>query len=142
MKKVILLLCMSLFLLVGSCKDDEESINSPIDLSIEDYNNIPVLVNTENSFTFTVSANNFNYSVEEILNFTGDSTVVTITLAQASSIESEVSIFNDDGNIIFDEDLNGSKVVVNDNIIFERPNKIKIDLINFSGKLTLVVASD
>ena len=48
---------LSLLFLFISCHDDD-TINVPIDLLVGTYDNIPVIVNTEDSYTFTVSENN------------------------------------------------------------------------------------
>jgi len=137
---LITLIIIPIFLL--NCKENENSINVPIDLLTDTYDNIPVIVNTENSYTFTVSANNFSYSTDDNLIFNNDSLVVTITLANASSTNSIMLLFNENNDEIFSESLNNSKVFVNNELNGQLPKKIKVQLDNFSGKLTIVVATD
>ena len=131
-----------LTLLLNSCNDDDDLITSPIDLLIDKYDNIPVKVNTENSYTLTVVANDFTYSTEDDLTFLGDSIVVTITLTNANSSNSFVKLFDELNQEIFSESLGENKVVVNTEINGTIPKRIKIDLINFTGQLTIVVALD
>ncbi|MCB0746725.1 MAG: hypothetical protein KDC90_04610 [Ignavibacteriae bacterium] len=133
-------LILSIFLI--SCDDNDHDINLPINLLDDTYNNIPVSVNTLNSYTFTVAANDFDYSTEANLSFNNDSVVVAITSTEVSAQNSYVKIFNSSNQEIFSESLNESKVFVNTELGNETPTKIKIELNNFSGKLTFVLAEN
>ena len=140
MKKIItILIVLVAAFLFTTCKDDDDPL-TPIDLLIEDYDNIPVKVNTLDSYTFTISAKNFNYSTEDVLNFSSDSLVVTITSSNASSNNSSFTLYGDNENIIFSENLNESRVTVNTDLIGRIPKKVEIELSQFSGQLTIVVA--
>lgn len=124
--------------LVFSCRD-EDNINNPI---IGEFDDLPVIVNTENSFTFTVNASKLDYYIEDNLTFTKDSLVCAVTLTNASSDGSIVRLFDESNSIIFAESLNQSKVVVNTELNGKLPKKIIIDLFNFTGQLTIVVAPE
>ncbi len=141
MKKIKLLSILFIFFPLG-CNNDEDSINSPIDLLIDSYTNIPVKINTENSYTFTINAKDYTYSTEDNLSFFSDSLVVTITLTKAYSANSSVKLFDQMNEEILSESLNESKVVVNTKLDGNIPEKIKIDLVNFTGQFTIVVALD
>jgi hypothetical protein len=131
-----------LSILFIGCKDDENNfIGSYIDILSTEYDNIPVIVNTQDSFTFTVSAKNLNYNLDDNLSFTSDSLVVTITSSQSSSTNSSFSIWDYSEAQIFSESLNTNKVVVKDNFGGKIPHRVKIDLGNYSGKLTIVIAN-
>ena len=140
MKKTLLLgtLIIISTIFIG-CKNDPE-INSPIDLIDDMYDNIPVTVNTENSFTFTIVANDITYSKENFLNFTKDSLVTTVTLTNVVSRGSNLEILDVTNKIIFRESLNENKVSVNTAVNGSVQKKLMIDLNDFSGKLTIVVA--
>lgn len=139
MKKSILLISIVLIpIILFSCKDDE--INSPINLVDDKFDNIPVIVNTQNSFTFTIVADNITYTKVNNLNFTKDSLVTTITLINVSSRGSSFELFDGADNSIFTESLNENKVSVNTEVNGSIPEKLMIDLKDFSGKLTIVVA--
>lgn len=129
-----------LFITIGmsSCKNDD--ISSPIDLVDDRFDNIPVVVNTENSFTFTIVADNITYSKVSNLNFTKDSLVTTITLTEVTSRGSSIEIFDKAEKSLFTESLNENKVSVNTEVNGSIPEKLMIDLNNFSGILTIVVA--
>jgi hypothetical protein len=128
--------------IIINCKENEDTINIPIDLLIDTYDNIPVIVNTENSYTFTVSASNLTYSIEDNLVFLSDSLVVTITLTNVSSANSRIKLFSENNEEIFSESLNNNKVFVNTELKGNIPKTISIELDNFSGQLTIVVATD
>jgi hypothetical protein len=128
--------------IIISCKENEDTINIPIDLLIDTYDNIPVIVNTENSYTFTVSASNLTYSTEDNLVFLSDSLVVTITLTNVSSANSRIKLFSENNEEVFSESLNNNKVFVNTELKGNIPKTISIELDNFSGQLTIVVATD
>ena len=127
-----------LILLVSSCRDDESTLN-PI---IGEFDDLPVVVNTENSFTFTVNASKLDYYIEDNLTFTKDSLVCAVTLTNASSNSSIVQLFDGSNTLIFSESLNQSKVVVDTELDGKIPKKIVVDLFNFSGQLTIVVATE
>ncbi len=142
MKYLILLITLPFLLIITSCKKDDDPINAPIDLLSDTYNNIPVKVNTQNNFTFTVNAQNLTYRTEDELTFDKDSIVVTITLTNVVSSDGTIKLFDHTDNEIFTESLNNNKVVVRPNINGKIPNKITIDLVSFTGQLTFVVAVD
>ena len=127
-----------LILLVSSCRDDESTLN-PI---IGEFDDLPVVVNTENSFTFTVNASKLDYYIEDNLTFTKDSLVCAVTLTNASSNSSIVQLFDGSNTLIFSESLNQNKVVVDTELDGKIPKKIVVDLFNFSGQLTIVVATE
>ncbi|MCW8850492.1 MAG: hypothetical protein OQJ81_10980 [Melioribacteraceae bacterium] len=135
------LLILSIIVFLSGCDDKKDSINSPIDLVSDSYTNIPVIVNTENSYTFTVNANNLNYITEDELNFSTDSLVISLTLANVRSSDGFIKVFNNNAQEIFSETLNTNKVIVLTDLKGQIPGQIKIELINFTGQLTAVVAT-
>jgi hypothetical protein len=135
------LLILSIIIFLSGCNDKKDSINSPIDLVSDSYTNIPVIVNTENTYTFTVNANKLNYITEDELNFSTDSLVISLTLANVSSSNGFIKVFNTNAQEIFSEILNTNKVIVITDLKGQIPGQIKIELINFTGQLTTVVAT-
>ena len=125
-------------ILLSACKDND--INSPIDLVDDRYDNIPVIVNAENSFTFTIVADNITYSKLTDLNFSKDSLITTITLIDVTSRGSSIDIYDGADNNIFNESLDVNKVSVDTEVNGSIPEKLMIELKDFSGKLTIVVA--
>ena len=141
MKKLffIILLLLSHFIF-QSCDDDENKLTDPIDLIVDDYDNIPVKVNTQDSYTFTINAKNFSYSTEDNLIFSDDSIVVTISLTNASSTNSSFVMYDTEGGVMFSESLNENKVSVDTDLNGKIPSLCRVELNNFTGQLTIVVA--
>jgi len=137
----LFLTSLSLLFFFISCRDDDNTINVPIDLLIGTYDNIPVIVNTEDSYTFTVSASNLNYKVDDDLTFGSDSLVITVTLTNVSSSMSFFTIYDINDFEIFSESLNNNKVVVNTELGVVNPKRIVAELSDFSGNLTIVLAN-
>ena len=137
----LLILLFIAILFLTNCKDNEDLINSPIDLLSDSYNNIPVIVNTQNSYTFTVNAKNFSYSTEDNLNFSTDSLVITLTIANVNSSNGTMKVFNNLDQEIFAESLNDNKVIVKTDLIGQNPKQIKLELVKFTGQLTAVIAT-
>lgn len=140
MKYFKLFLTLTLFFSISfqSCRDNDNLITSPID----EHYNIPVIVNTENSYTFTVNADNFTFLEENNLLFIQDSLIVAVTLTNVASRDSKMRIFSKTNDLIFGISLNESKVIVNTELDGQIPKDIIVDLVNFSGHLTIVVALD
>lgn len=138
----LLILSLITILFLTNCTEKENLINSPIDLLTNSYTNTPVIVNAENSYTFTVNANNLNYSTDENLNFSTDTLVISLTLANIISSDGFIKVFNNSGQEIFSELLNTNKVIVKTDLIGQTPGQLKIELVNFTGQLTAVVATN
>ena len=140
-KNLSIILLLILPYLFFSCEDDDSNnLTNPIDLIVDDYDNIPVKVNTQDSFTFTLNAKNFSYTTEDNLQFSDDSIVVTITLTNASSNNSSFVLIDTEGNVMYSESLNENKVSVDTDLIGNIPSLSRIELNNFTGQLTIVVA--
>ena len=138
--RLIIIIIIAFITLLSCDEDDNDKITNPIDLIVDDYDNIPVKVNTRNSYTFTVNANNFDYETVDELVFSDDSLVVTVTLTNSSSSNSSFTLFDDSNNEILSESLNENKVSVHTDITEQLPKRIQIKLEEFSGQLTIVVA--
>ena len=59
------------FLLLSSCREDNNNnfLDSLIDIDLPEYDNIPVIANVENSFVYTLNANKFSYNFAEFVDF-------------------------------------------------------------------------
>ncbi|MCB9260265.1 MAG: hypothetical protein H6612_13040 [Ignavibacteriales bacterium] len=144
MKKHFELFLSFLLLLsfISGCSEEDHITNNPIDLVDDYYNNTPVIVNTNDNFTFTISAKNFDYVTDNELIFNNaDSIVVTITLTNASSNNSFFTLTDNNNKKLIDESLNTNKVIVRTDLGNVTPKKSLINLNDFTGKLTIVVAN-
>jgi hypothetical protein len=64
-----------------------------------------------------------------------------LTLANVRSSDGFIKVFNNNAQEIFSEILNTNKVIVITDLKGQIPGQIKIELINFTGQLTAVVAT-
>ena len=95
----ILIIGISSLFIVG-CSDDSKDITNPITTP---YDNTPVVVNALNAYTFTLNANDFSITRVDSLSFDADSLVVTLTLANHSTGDGDISIVAANSAIIFAE---------------------------------------
>ena len=130
------------FLLLSSCREDNNNnfLDSLIDIDLPEYDNIPVIANVENSFVYTLNANKFSYNFAEFVDFNSDSIVISLTATKISSSKSFFTIFDDQNEEIFTTDLNTNKVLVKDNIGGKIPSYIRVKLEDFTGILNIAVA--
>ncbi len=142
MKKYFLQTILIFVVIFSACDSDDitniDTVNNPFDNLSE---NIPVVVNNENSFTFALRANKIDFSYTDNLSFSSDSLVITITSLKTSSVNSSFFVYDNLNEVIFSETLNQNKVIVKSDIGGKIPKKANIRLINYSGELTIVVAN-
>jgi len=131
----ILIIGISSLFIVG-CSDDSKDITNPITTP---YDNTPVVVNALNAYTFTLNANDFSITRVDSLSFDADSLVVTLTLANHSTGDGDISIVAANSAIIFAEPLNENKVVIQTDIIGNIPEAVSIQLSDFTGSISFVL---
>lgn len=139
--KLILLIVLVL-ISVFSCRENEDTITeSLININLPEYDNIPVIANVEDSFVFTLNAKNFNYNYNDYIDFTNDSSVITVTSNKTSSTNSQFTVYDNLNEELFSTDLNTDKVLVKDNLGGKIPSYVKVKLENYNGILNIVVAA-
>ncbi len=125
------------FVLLVGCDDNSVDFNSPI---ITAFDNTPVVANTLNAYTFTVSANDFALTRVDSLSFDTDSLVVTLTLASHSSGGGDISVVTANSTTIFSESLNANKVLVKTDVIGNIPKAVSVQMSDFTGSVSFVLA--
>ena len=90
-------------LLMFACENDSPDTLDPFTTL---YDNIPIVVNTLNAYTFTVNANNFSMNRVDNLSFETDSILLSLTLANYSNGNGTLSVLSDDSTQIISETLN------------------------------------
>ena len=131
---MVILGMVSLF--VVGCEDD---LTDPTDFITTPYDNTPIVVNTLNAYTFTLSANDFSMDRVDSLSFNSDSLVVTLTLANHSTGSGDISIFTSDSSPLFSEALDANKVVIETGITGNIPEAVSIQLSDFTGSISFVL---
>ena len=101
--------------------------------------NFPVIVNTVNTFTFTVDADNFSITRNETLFFDSDSLTITLVVSSYSSGSGAIQIKNQLNEMIFSENLNSNKVVTLPSVIGNIPKSNSITISNLKGKISFVL---
>lgn len=101
--------------------------------------NFPVIVNTLNTYTFTVDADNFSITRNESLSFDSDSLTITLVLSSYSSGSGTIQVKNQLNEMIFSENLNSNKVVTLPSVIGNIPKSNSITISNLKGKISFVL---
>jgi hypothetical protein len=136
------LIILLTILLVNSCY-------SPIESDVNLVGNIPIMVNTSDSFTYSLYAN--NYSTEESYNLALSSgvepfelvnTIVTTDFSAHHADTTSVIIFNEQDSVLYKYNITNNMVVVDIDTVEKSscPAVILLRANNFSGLLEVVIA--
>lgn len=128
MKYTILLIFL---LFVVACVEDPADPNNP-------NNSMPVIVNTTNTYTYSIHAQDYSNVLTDYLNFNSDSLEVYITLGNYTSGSGSISI-ESDSMVIFSDSLNSNKTFIKTGIVVDVPNWVHIQFTAFSGDLSMVI---
>ena len=109
-------------------------IETPID-------NFPIVANAEDAYTFTVLGNEANINRQDNLNFSTDKVVASLTISNYGRGSGVLRITDANGEIIFEETLNGNKVVADAEITGKLPESIAIDMSDFSGHIVFAFSA-
>ncbi len=130
---IILLISFCYFFILSSCSDN----NSPVAPPANQTNN-PTLVNTANTFSFTVDAQSFDYIKTENINFSLDSLVYALTVSNYSGGYAVFKILDSVKNVLRVDSVTSNTVLTNVNLNINHPSQVSISLNRFSGSLTVV----
>ncbi len=109
-------------------------IETPID-------NFPIVANTADAYTFTVLGNDANINRQDNLNFSTDVVVASLTISNYGAGDGTLRITDSNGEIIFEETLNGDKVVANAELAGKLPQSVAIDMTDFSGHIVFAFSA-
>lgn len=132
MKKVFLILLLSLTVYLTGCTDDE-TVNPS-------YYNTPVISKTTDALAYSLVADSYTQTAGYNLTFTSDSLAYSLIIANYFSGIGSLRIKDSSGTIIYQETLQGNKVISfteNDQGI---PQKFEIDFDHFTGTLNFALA--
>lgn len=102
--------------------------------------NIPVVTNVEDAYTYTINADAFSDSLYKLLNFNTDESVITYTVLYYSQGSVDLEIDNSDTLIIYTDQIENNLVIVEN--INDKPHQIELVLDNFTGLLELALANE
>ncbi len=119
-----------------SCRDNS---TSP---SVYDNNNSPVTTNVTNSFTYTVNANQYSDSSQNILSFVSDSLVVTLTSSNYVSGQAIVSVRDSLNAPIFTDTVTSNTTTTIAHLKTTTPRYCNIVISSMTAKLVFVLAGE
>ncbi|TSA26935.1 hypothetical protein D4R71_02950 [bacterium] len=102
--------------------------------------NIPVVTNVEDAYTYTINADAFSDSLSKVLNFSTTESVITYTVLNYSQGSVDLKIDDSASTIIYNDMIESNIVIVEN--LRDRPQHIEMVLNNFSGMFELAMASD
>ncbi len=140
--KLITSIILFTILLVASCSTPIESDDSLM-------GNIPIIVNTNDSFTYSLYAN--NYSTEENYNlalsgglgpFELVNTIVATNFSAQQADTTSISILNEQDSVLYKYNITNNIIVVDADTVEKNtcPAAIVLKVNNFSGLLEIVIA--
>lgn len=132
MKKVLSLFLLVLTVYISGCTDDD-SVNPS-------YYNSPVISKTKNALAYSLIAEYYTQTAGYNLSLTSDSLAYSLIIANYFSGIGSLRIKDTSGTIIYEETLQGNKVISfmeADNGI---PGKFEIDFDRFTGTVNFALA--
>lgn len=132
MKKVLSLFLLVLTVYISGCTDDD-SVNPS-------YYNSPVISKTKNALAYSLIAEYYTQTAGYNLSLTSDSLAYSLIIANYFSGIASLRIKDTSGTIIYEETLQGNKVISfmeADNGI---PGKFEIDFDRFTGTVNFALA--
>lgn len=136
--KFLLIILLSFLVLFNSCREDDNFLLYP---DLEQNENIPVVLNSTNIFTFSITAYKYSNNLTERLYFNTDSNFITIVLKNIIADKSFIEIYSQNDELIF-EQLLTSDLVFHENLLIPKiPYYFKLQLLNFTGNMTFVISN-
>lgn len=133
MKKNLLIFLLPFAIYFTGCTDDDNIVNSS-------YYNTPVISKTTDALAYSLVAESYTQTAGYNLTFTSDSLSYSLIIANYFSGIGSLRIKDTSGTVIYEEILQGNKVISltqTDNGI---PGKFEIDFDPFTGTINLALA--
>ena len=127
------LFIIGMILCLNSCK------NSSTPTTIHDNLNSPVTTNVTNSFTFSVNANQFSMTSDNVLNFLSDSLVITLSSTSYISGQAIIVVSDSSSATIFSDTIKSNKVIAIAHLKAAPPKHCSFDISNLEASLAFVV---
>ncbi len=140
MRNSILCIIVFIFILIYfyGCETDTTGWLTPAPSTEE---NVAVIVNAPNSYTFTLKGNDYSKVWTDSLSFDSDSLVIALTVTNYIAGSGTVTLLASDSTQIFRESLDENKNKVQ---LINNPGKfpgfVEIRITDFTGDLAFVVS--
>ncbi|HTP12019.1 MAG TPA: hypothetical protein VMM37_00240 [Bacteroidota bacterium] len=102
--------------------------------------NHPVKTNAPNSFTYTVSAENFSDNSEDPLSFASDTLVVTLTCMNYVSGQAVISVRDSLGGVVFADTVRTNKTTTSSQGKTTKPKSCSITTSALTGKIVFTLS--
>jgi hypothetical protein len=125
------ILIFVLFFIFFACEENSTDPNNP-------HNSTPVIVSGKNFYTYSINADEYTSQLSNTLNFDADSIEIYISLGNYQN-GSGIFTVKSKSETIYSDSLNGNKTVVKTDLALGVPEITEIDLVDFSGDVSIVV---
>jgi hypothetical protein len=125
------ILIFVLFFIFFTCEENSTDPNNP-------NNSTPVIVSGKNFYTYSINADEYTSQLSNTLNFDADSIEIYISLGNYQN-GSGIFAVKSKSETIYSDSLNGNKTVVKTDLALGVPEITEIDLVDFSGDVSIVV---
>jgi hypothetical protein len=132
MKKILSSIILALTLFLAGCNDDE-SVNPG-------YYNSPVITKTTDALAYSLVADDYTSNAAYNLLFTSDSLAYSLIITNYFSGIGSLRIKDSSGTILYEETLQGNKVLSFVEPDQGIPQRFEIDFDRFTGKLNFALA--
>jgi hypothetical protein len=133
MKKVLFIFLLAFAVYLTGCTDDDDDINSS-------YYNTPVISKTTDALAYSLVAESYTQTAGYNLTFTSDSLAYSLIIANYFSGIGSLRIKDTSGTIIYEETLQGNKVISFTESGNGIPGKFEIDFDRFTGTVNFALA--
>ena len=131
---ILLILFIFTALLVSSCRED---IISP--LNTEGTVNVPVRVNSNNSYTFALNANKLSTTIQEYPGLNSQHSTILISINDYKQGNFHLQIYQYPKQLIYDKTISNNTDQLSERFDNISPDVLKITFTNYTGTLKIQV---
>ena len=133
MKKGLLIFLLAFAIYFTGCTDDDDSVNSS-------YYNTPVISKTTDALAYSLVAESYTQTAGYNLIFTSDSLAYSLIITNYFSGIGSMRIKDTSGTVIYEETLQGNKILSFTQTDIGIPGKFEIDFDRFTGTVNFALA--
>ena len=133
-KKLLIHSLLIIVVLFTNCDDDTS-------IPPDNGSGLPVVVNTEDVYTYTLLAGNYSETRNNTLDFTSDLLTISLTIVGYQQGNGALTVLAADSSVIFTESLDANKVITLTDLSGAIPSEINIEINNLSATLTFTLTT-
>jgi hypothetical protein len=135
MKKTSIVLFLLLTTYFLGC--NKNNITNPMPTST---NNIPIIANAPNAFSFVLAANSYTSSTDFNVSFTTDSLACSIVISNQTSGNASLAILDSNNAVVYSDSLLNNQVLAFTQANRGIPKLIKLDFTGYTGTLSFALS--